>query len=670
MKLKHYLLLGLLPALFAACQEEEPEQPLPALTLSSETQQLFSRGISAGAAAAEYQISFTATKEWSITPSESWLSAQPSSGKAGSVEVTLNLTENTSLDARTATVALVAGDVKHSLAVSQSGRGFVVVTSITLNESSLTMHVGDEVTLVATVEPSNADNGEVTWSSSEPTVVSVDEAGLVTALDRGTATVTANAGGFSASCEITVSNGWTVLGVGYFQDNYIWGFAGMDVKSFEVEIEQSEEDANTFRIYKPYGEQAKDDYFYFSVAEDSNLVSSLDYNTGLTVSKNDKSWEAIIVCGYYNTNFCKVLQYQDSGLPALIELGPCYRGVEYYPDYNYDYEIGKDNTSLSIQIAFPGYTLLDEPWIGIGKGKFMDKFIWEIEGLSDYVECEFEVHIEHPATYRIAKPYPSADSDEWLIIYTSDPYEVYSTSCFTGTTVNNNGTTFKATMLNGMYGYNFADVVSFDANGKPAIVELCPCYRGVDGFDGTVEGYAYQIGKDHEPYAITIVFPGNDEPAALSGDVSEVVGEYSVEVYEGYYGYGRMTRSIVIAESDNAEKGNVMITSYTGFYNDVLRSYVNGVEGTAPTYGTYVNGRITFDSPAIAEPLCLDNNGAGHVLANAFDVNDEYRSFVFYVLTPGRFKVDKSNTWPGDHWRLDSNNSFDTFFTMYDARRK
>jgi hypothetical protein len=82
----------------------------------------------------------------------------------------------------------------------------VPVTGVTLDKSSLTLaKVGDSETLVATVQPDNATNKNVTWSSSNPNVASVSN-GLVTALAPGTAaiTVTTQDGGKTATCSVTV----------------------------------------------------------------------------------------------------------------------------------------------------------------------------------------------------------------------------------------------------------------------------------------------------------------------------------------------------------------------------------------------------------------------------------------------------------------------------------
>ena len=65
---------------------------------------------------------------------------------------------------------------------------------------------GDSQTLIATVYPDNATNRKVTWTSSNSSIVKVDQNGKVTAIKAGTAfvTVTTEDGGKTANCDITV----------------------------------------------------------------------------------------------------------------------------------------------------------------------------------------------------------------------------------------------------------------------------------------------------------------------------------------------------------------------------------------------------------------------------------------------------------------------------------
>jgi len=82
----------------------------------------------------------------------------------------------------------------------------VPVHSVALSETSLQLTVGDKVTLGVTVSPDYATDKSVIWSSSDETVATVSDAGSVEALKAGNAviTVTAKAGGKSASCAVSV----------------------------------------------------------------------------------------------------------------------------------------------------------------------------------------------------------------------------------------------------------------------------------------------------------------------------------------------------------------------------------------------------------------------------------------------------------------------------------
>ena len=80
----------------------------------------------------------------------------------------------------------------------------VDVTSIELSAEVLTLDVNETAYLTATVLPANASDPSVTWTSSAPAVATV-VAGAVKGISAGTATITATAGGKSATCEVTVS---------------------------------------------------------------------------------------------------------------------------------------------------------------------------------------------------------------------------------------------------------------------------------------------------------------------------------------------------------------------------------------------------------------------------------------------------------------------------------
>ena len=81
----------------------------------------------------------------------------------------------------------------------------VVVTKVSLDPATLTLRVGDQATLTATLTPADAVDQTVEWGSTNPNVATVTD-GVVTALSKGTAQiwVKATAVGLADTCEVTV----------------------------------------------------------------------------------------------------------------------------------------------------------------------------------------------------------------------------------------------------------------------------------------------------------------------------------------------------------------------------------------------------------------------------------------------------------------------------------
>ena len=84
----------------------------------------------------------------------------------------------------------------------------IPVSGVTLSKSSLSMKTNQTATLIATVNPSDALVRDVTWTSSTPSVATVDGNGVVTAVAPGTATITVRTkdGGYTAKCEVKVTD--------------------------------------------------------------------------------------------------------------------------------------------------------------------------------------------------------------------------------------------------------------------------------------------------------------------------------------------------------------------------------------------------------------------------------------------------------------------------------
>lgn len=118
-----------------------------------------------------------------------------------------------------------AGDIATITATSPGGKSWskafivkeeiIAATGVSLDKTALTMDEGDTAALTATVRPANATNKDVSWSSSNTDVATVDAQGNVRAVGSGTAVITVKTddGGHTAICTVKVSSDTTVTGV-------------------------------------------------------------------------------------------------------------------------------------------------------------------------------------------------------------------------------------------------------------------------------------------------------------------------------------------------------------------------------------------------------------------------------------------------------------------------
>ena len=92
-----------------------------------------------------------------------------------------------------------------SVTVTNAPAPIVPVTGVTATSF---IHSGETRTITANVQPSNATNKTVTWSSSNPSVASVDSQGKVTANNEGYASITVKTqdGNYTFDSQVTVTS--------------------------------------------------------------------------------------------------------------------------------------------------------------------------------------------------------------------------------------------------------------------------------------------------------------------------------------------------------------------------------------------------------------------------------------------------------------------------------
>lgn len=100
----------------------------------------------------------------------------------------------------------------------------VAVIGITLNKNELTLSLNETETLVVTVHPIDATNKKVTWTSSNTDVATVNENGVVIAIDNGTTIITATTqeGKKQATCLVTVDYRACWIGNWDFETDRTW----------------------------------------------------------------------------------------------------------------------------------------------------------------------------------------------------------------------------------------------------------------------------------------------------------------------------------------------------------------------------------------------------------------------------------------------------------------
>lgn len=139
-----------------------------------------------------------------LTPSNTtektveWTSSDPS---VAAVDTKGNVT---AVKAGETTVTATAGGKSAVCSVTVAKKS-IEVTGVTLNSYYIELTAGSSYTLTTTIYPSDATDKSVSWTSSDPSVASVDTEGNVTALVAGTSNITAKSGSKKAICLVKVS---------------------------------------------------------------------------------------------------------------------------------------------------------------------------------------------------------------------------------------------------------------------------------------------------------------------------------------------------------------------------------------------------------------------------------------------------------------------------------
>ena len=201
-KLTYYLLMLPATMLCMSCGGDEPEPPP-----EPQPQTVAVTGVTLSKTTLTLEIGASETLTATVAPQNAANKAVVWSSSNGAVASVDNAGKVTALTAGATTITVMTADGGKS-ATCQVSVNQQTVTGVSLDKTTLSLDIGASETLTATVTPADAGNKNVTWSSSDETVATVDATGKVTAVAAGTATITVTTadGGKSATCEVTVSS--------------------------------------------------------------------------------------------------------------------------------------------------------------------------------------------------------------------------------------------------------------------------------------------------------------------------------------------------------------------------------------------------------------------------------------------------------------------------------
>lgn len=184
-------------------------------------------------------LTYTVLPQGANTADAKWLSSDPSVATVSSGGVVKGVK-----DGKAAIRVTVGGKSSQcAVTVIDPSKAPVPVTGISLDRQSLQLAAGASETLHATVDPENATDKSIVWTSSRPDIATVGSNGVVTAIAAGTAVITAEANKYTATCIVTVTGG-TVKNDGLYvgvvsslkgrEDDFIMGMDSSELLAVEA----------------------------------------------------------------------------------------------------------------------------------------------------------------------------------------------------------------------------------------------------------------------------------------------------------------------------------------------------------------------------------------------------------------------------------------------------
>lgn len=194
----------------------------------------------------------------------------------------------------------------------------IKVLDIGFDKSTLNLAPSTTYSIISVVVPSTAENKTLTWSSSAPTVATVDQSGVVTAVSDGMVIITAVAvGGASESCTVNVISVPTSTATKDYVDEYnvnhgkgiaiggtVWAPVNCGYKAATVEDEVTTDEGYPYGKLYQWGRKYGQGYSEYYDSEPEMYPGPVSAIIG-----QDKSME-----GYFFINSDNWLEISDNSI--------------------------------------------------------------------------------------------------------------------------------------------------------------------------------------------------------------------------------------------------------------------------------------------------------------------------------------------------------------------
>lgn len=394
----------------------------------------------------------------------------------------------------------------------------VAVTGVTLDKTTVTVDLSDKdtsFTLTATVAPENASNKKVLWSSDNESVASVTSKGIVTAKEKGTATITATTkdGNFTATCQLTVtdvnapeqdSSGTYLIGTAkelkWFADKVNSGSYTLNAK-LTADIDLSTVCSATLGSWTPIGcFEMKDGYYAGNFDGQNHTISNLylyeRIDTGIIYTNS-----------YYRGLFgmCSKGSIKNLNLKGSIDTNRRYIGGLMGSAGNYTGSVTVENCHVDMNI-----TTTDSYYVGGIAG--------QLRNGSTIKNCSYRGTISG-----------TGNNTTGGIVGTSavSPENTISGCLFDGSIINNGSARGQQNGVGGIIGYTGCAVTITDCAsiGSLQVTDLA-----TGGIAGTNYRYVLTINNCYNAATLT-----TGEGVAVGGIVGANIGEGTVTEENCYY---------------------------------------------------------------------------------------------------------------------------------------